>query len=111
MNFLAGTFRDLANDSTWPWTSDSQFGIRSVKGSIIARCAVATSIPSQLPNDFQAKATTNFIAQSPINMARLAVMVIEQKYKWTPEEVKNFEQIKRDYANVKERVEKAEAKG
>jgi len=41
-------------------------------------------------------------------MAWLALMVIEQKNKWTPDEVKNFEQIKKDYANVKKRVKEVD---
>ncbi len=44
-----------------------------------------------------------------LTMARLAIMVIEQKHKWTLDEVKNFEQIKKDYANVKKRVEEADS--
>ena len=95
MTFLADTFRDLANDPSWPWHVDESlyYSVRNKLGGRVAHI------------DHDEYAT---IAQSPLTMARLAIMVIEQKHKWTPDEVKHFEQIKKNYAKVKKRVEEAD---
>ena len=109
--FLADIFRDLANDPSWPW---------NIHNGTIQRSGRSTHLADVWNPNF-----LDFLAQSPLTMARLALMVVEEKrgalklkcdnwncnHAWETHlqstlinEHINFTH----YANVKERVEEAE---
>jgi len=111
---LAKVFADLANDPRWPWESNqvgetgkprTYWTIRSrVTGKI-----VAAFIHYQVESES--------IAQSPLTMARLALMVVEVSIKAettvtryvTVRDILESERINPShYANVKQRVEEAD---
>jgi len=99
---LAKVFADLANDPSWPWTSDNkaQSFVWSNDGHLVAQLKAP-----------EVK-LTRFVAQSPLTMARLALMVVEaiqQREGYDIELILNDEGISSDhYASVKKRVEEAE---
>jgi len=115
--FLADIFHDLANDPSWPWEAKYGAQILGVHGEDIG-CIFG-----------QRNKQRRFIAQSPLNMARLALMVVEERrcrigceqlYMKDPGEhfIPGYQQqydqaLKEEsitpshYANVKKRVEEA----
>ena len=122
-NFLSDIFEKLANDPSWPWRQDK------------AKGAVVYGNDKDVGGQFTtAESYTHpkFITQSPLSMAKLALMVIEKQtiiwsYRDEMGKVGNYgtmdrEQLMLDfslkeldikpdqYAKIKERVEKAGAK-
>jgi len=121
---LAKVFADLANDPSWPWELEPTV-IGQTSHKTIIKWGTAQHEWFQV-NDLR---FASFVAQSPLTMARLALMVVEgfarswfyrKRYGPTPDDA--FEKwdeciglalegctINPDhYANVKKRVENSE---
>ena len=98
MTFLADIFRDLANDPSWPWGTAPGNFIVSLTGHIVGE------VPCTGCND----AHVPFIAQSPLTMARLALMVVDAEICTSGSlALDNFGIDPNHYAKVKKRVEEA----
>lgn len=119
MTFLADTFRDLANDPSWPWKSH-QVGDTGKPRTYwtVKSCITGKTIAAFIHYQAESEA----IAQSPLTIARLALMLVEQKSKqvcepyasaWSDERclewARDIYHIQDDhYTNVKKRVEEIE---
>jgi len=122
--FLSGIFEKLANDPSWPWTSKDQRIFRQYKRGDPVPPIIGT---------FLFAGQASFVAESPLNMARLALMVVEKE---TALAIAKVPPLRRDasgygysieesrpliiqdlgispdhYANVKDRVKKADTEG
>jgi len=74
MTFLADIFRDLANDPSWPWTLEPTVRGQDLHKTIIKYGEEQGEWFQVNHVDFAA-----WVAQSPLTMARLALMVVERE--------------------------------
>jgi len=101
MTFLATTFRDLANDPSWPWDRDYNSAYSGY--SFYSKEEKLFELVKFKDGDI-----ADFIVQSPLTMARLALMVVEKTERpgIDVESILASEGINpADYANVRKRVE------
>ena len=101
---LKGVFADLAKDTSWPWSVHHELGTLACKYINNFR---GRPIIKNVRDDHG-----DFIAQAPLTMARLALMVVEDDFKHHGYDLLNVVLSQRninpdDFANVKKRVEGA----